>query len=135
MPGKTNVLDSFALLAYLGAEPGSERVVAVLREAEAGATRAVMNEINLGEVYYVVARARAEADAEDVLSRFETLPIERVPNAFDDVIAAARIKARFPVSYADAFAVATAGKHEATVLTGDPEFRAVSEQVPVEWIR
>lgn len=60
---------------------------------------------------------------------------ERISNAFEDVIAAAWIKARYPISCADAFAVATATKLEATVVTGDPEFQAVSELVPVDWIR
>jgi ribonuclease VapC len=37
------------------------------------------------------------------------------------VLEAARLKARFPISYADAFAVATARAEGGPVLTGDPE--------------
>jgi predicted nucleic acid-binding protein len=37
------------------------------------------------------------------------------------VLEAARIKARYPIAYAGAFAVATAVAHRATLLTGDPE--------------
>jgi predicted nucleic acid-binding protein len=46
-------------------------------------------------------------------------------------MAAARIKARHPLAYADAFAVATAAAHNAVLLTGDPEItkRAVGCRV------
>lgn len=55
-------------------------------------------------------------------------------NAFDDVLEAARIKALHPLSYADAFAVATAARFGATVVTGDREFEAVEGIVPIEWL-
>jgi predicted nucleic acid-binding protein len=49
---------------------------------------------------------------------------------------AARMKAQHRLSYADAFAVATALRESATLVTGDPEVRAVGEKgvVRVEWI-
>jgi ribonuclease VapC len=47
---------------------------------------------------------------------------------------AARIKARFPISYADAFAVATAIRMGAAILTADTEFRAVEHLVPIDWL-
>ena len=40
------------------------------------------------------------------------------------VLEAAAIKAQHAVSYADAFAVATAGAHGAVLVTGDPEILA-----------
>jgi ribonuclease VapC len=42
------------------------------------------------------------------------------------VLAAAHIKARFPIAYADAFAVVAALEHGGVVLTGDPEFRPLA---------
>jgi ribonuclease VapC len=52
------------------------------------------------------------------------------------VLAAAHIKARFPVSYADAFAVVTAQDHGDVVVTGDPEFEPLADAalVAVEWL-
>ncbi|TAH50263.1 MAG: type II toxin-antitoxin system VapC family toxin [Chloroflexota bacterium] len=41
----------------------------------------------------------------------------------------------YPLSYADAFAVALAQELAATVITGDPEFRAIGNIVSVDWIR
>ncbi|MBI2206831.1 MAG: hypothetical protein HYU41_23615 [Candidatus Rokubacteria bacterium] len=52
------------------------------------------------------------------------------------VLAAAHVKARFALSYADAFAVVAAQDHEARILTGDLEFAPVVEAgiVAVEWL-
>lgn len=49
-------------------------------------------------------------------------------------MAAAEIKARFPLAYADAFAVATAIRHNARIVTGDPEFAQVSDMVEIVWL-
>lgn len=48
---------------------------------------------------------------------------------------AAHVRARHSISYADAFCVATAHRLDASVLTGDPEFRAVEDEIPIIWIR
>jgi ribonuclease VapC len=50
------------------------------------------------------------------------------------VLEAARLKGRFLVSYADAFALATAIRMNAVIVTGDPEFRRVEHLVTVNWL-
>lgn len=50
------------------------------------------------------------------------------------VLAAAKIKADFPMAYADALAVATAIREDAVVVTGDPEFAAVEHLVQIDWL-
>ena len=79
-----------------------------------------MNEINVGEVFYIIAKTRSLERAEDFLHRLETLPITPVSNTFTDVLEAARVKAQFPLSYVDAFAISTALRSQAMVVTGDP---------------
>ncbi|MCZ6676039.1 MAG: PIN domain-containing protein [Candidatus Poribacteria bacterium] len=44
------------------------------------------------------------------------------------------MKAKYPISYADAFAVATAIKEDIPVVTGDPEFQRVEGIVTVDWV-
>ncbi|MBI4605005.1 MAG: type II toxin-antitoxin system VapC family toxin [Planctomycetes bacterium] len=135
MPAKRpRLLDSYALLAFLERERGSLRVKAALQSARATGTRLLMNEINVGEVYYTIARERSPELAEAFLVHLERLPIKTVSNSFADVLAAARIKAQFSLSYADAFAVATAIREKAVVMTGDPEFQAVQHLVTMEWV-
>jgi predicted nucleic acid-binding protein len=69
------VLDSFALLAFLNREPGFEKVRTLLRTAETASEPLLMNEINVGEVFYIIAKTRSLERAEDLLHRLETLPI------------------------------------------------------------
>ena len=92
-------------MAFLGRESGFETVRALLREAEVSGQSALMNEINVGEVYYLTAKERSPDKAEEFLLLLETLPIRVLGNTFPQVLEAARLKARLPVSYADAFAV------------------------------
>jgi len=122
------------MLAFLNRESGFEKVRALLQEAERSKGPLVMNEINIGEVYYMTAKDRSMELAEEFLHRLETLPIQPVSNSFPDILEAARIKAQFPISYADAFVVATAMRMNAVVVTGDPEFRRVERLVTINWL-
>ena len=129
------LLDSFALLAYLDDEPGKERVLQLLTQADSRKCRLVMCLVNLGEVLYIVERERGLALAQSVLALVESLPIELLEASRDLVLDAAHVKAHHALSYADAFAVATAMRERAIVLTGYPEFETVGELVKAEWIK
>jgi ribonuclease VapC len=128
------VLDSYALLAYLEGEPGMPRVREILDHSAEGHCVACLSLINLGEVLYITERESDVTKAQEVLAAVEQLPIEILPASRDAVLAAAHIKARSPVSYADAFAIAAAEERGGTILTGDPEFGAVAGLVSVEWL-
>jgi len=124
------VADAWAVLAYLRGEPGAAASVRrYLRRAQAGNLRLLMNLVNLGEVYYRMVQLTGQAMADERLALIRALPIEIVPAKEAIVYEAARIKARHPVSYADAFAVATARLERAPVLTGDPEILALPASV------
>lgn len=122
------------MLAFLDQESGFEKVRSLLREAERSNQPLLMNEINIGEVYYITAKDRSFDLADDFLRRLDTLPIQTVGNSFAHVLEAAKVKANFPISYADAFAVATAMRMNAVIVTGDPEFRRVAHLVAVNWL-
>jgi ribonuclease VapC len=128
------LLDSFALLAFLNREKGFANVRRLLRSARAAGAPLLMNEINIGEVYYIIAKGRSLDKAEEFLRRLETLPIQRLANTFGEILDAAKLKAQFPLSYADAFVVATAQRAQAVVVTGDAEFRAVSHLIEILWL-
>ena len=128
------VLDSFALLAYLDGEVGMDRVRDILVEAAQGYCRIVLSVINLGEVLYITEREAGLPQAQAVLAVVEQLPIEILPAANEIVLAAAHLKANYPVAYADAFAVVAAMESGGTILTGDHEFEQVEELVEVAWL-
>ena len=130
----TFVLDAFAMLAYLQKERGSERVRELLSTGQ-GDSSVIMNATNIGEVYYILARERSVGEADFFIDLIvPSLNIRVELNDMQDVIAAARIKAAYPLSYADAFAAATAQKHAAVLLTGDPDFKHVDKSIDVEWL-
>ena len=129
-----SLLDSYAILALLNDESGAEAVADLLRRAIAQGEAVLVNELNVGEVYSIVAKHRSIDDAERVLHYLDTLPLEIVSNEYEHVLDAAHVKASYPLSYADAFAVATAVRLHATVITGDAEFASVEELVEIRWI-
>lgn len=131
---KLKLLDSHAALVYLKGEKGHEKIKAALANAERSGIPLLMSGINIGEVGYIILRAKLTNNLDDFLSQFLSLPIRPVPVDFDLVIEAAKIKASYPLSYADAFAVATALRNDAAIITGDPEFKAVMKLVQIDWL-
>ena len=93
-----------------------------------------MSWVNAGEVYYRMHRSHGPAHADRTL---DTLRHSlRLDNADPDrVVHAASIKAVHRMSYADAFACATAIAHGATILTGDDEILRASGEWRAEDIR
>jgi predicted nucleic acid-binding protein len=97
-------------------------------------SRPVMSWINVGEVSYIVER-RAGADrARHIVRELRRRLTLDVPSEAR-VLEAAHLKAGYPLAYADAFAVATAIAHGATLLTGDPEILDGDPAWPVEDLR
>ena len=132
---RKRLLDSFAMIAYLNKEKGFEEVREVMSEAQKTGDPVLMNEINVGEVYYILFRKRGPKKADYFLwTILASLPILTVSNAFEDVVNAAKIKAEHPLSFADCFAVDTARKNNAVIMTGDPEFKKVEQLVAIEWL-
>ena len=132
---RKKLLDSYALLAYLNKEDGFEKVRNVLANAQKSSLPVLMNELNVGETYYILYRKRGHEQAEYFLDTvLAGLPISMISNDFNAVISASKIKARNALSFADCFAVATAQRENAVILTGNPEFKNVEKLVKIDWL-
>ncbi len=127
-------LDSYALLALLNNEAGADRVEALLRQAETEETQLFLSLINLGELAYIVERRWGAEKLRVILAYLEETAVQLASVDQPRVLAAAHIKARQKLSYADAFAAALAQELRATLLTGDPEFAATSRLIDIEWL-
>lgn len=127
------VLDSFAILALLSGEPGHEQVAALLHRARAG-TRLLMSWANVGEIAYIVERRWGAGRVQQVLGMLEETGIEFVALEHELALEAAHLKAIHPLAYADAVAAALALRTKATLVTGDPELRAVEPGVQILWL-
>ena len=94
-----------------------------------------MNDINIGETFYILARERGLDQAEYFINAIlPNLPITKIGNTLTEVIEAAKIRAQHPISYADCFVVATAIREKASILTGDPDFKHVEKIVAIDWL-
>ena len=129
------LFDAFPLLCWLQEERGYQTVDELLDEAEKGSSAFSIHIVNLAEVYCRICRLAGTKQAEETLAKIRLLPIRVLSVSDEDVMGAAKIKGKYPISYADAFVVAKALQTGATVVTGDPEYKVVSKLVKILWIK
>ncbi len=129
------VLDSWALMAYLEDEPTAERVADIIADAIEEGTPLEMTVVNLGEVWYIIAREASEAEAERSIVELRQLGIEIVDADWPLTREAAGFKSKHKMSYADSFAAALAKQRKAHLVTGDPEFAQVEQEVQIMWLK
>jgi ribonuclease VapC len=132
---KAIVLDSWAIMAYLEDEPAGEHVGEVIADANEENTPLLMCVVNVGEVWYIIARETSTTDAENSLLRLRELGIEFVEANWSLTHDAARYKSKHRMAYADCFAAALTRQKEAVLLTGDPEFKQIEREITIDWLK
>ena len=128
------VLDSFALIAFFEDEPGAEEVERQLLKAEEAGQRLLMTVVNLGEVWYSIARTDSEKTADEKIREIQGMAIEIVDADWALTRQAAAFKVKGKVAYADCFAAAHAKQRKTEVITGDPEFKQLEGEVKIHWL-
>ena len=126
------VLDSYAILALLEGERAADEMAELL--AGEPERPLLMTYVNLGEVLYTIIRERGQTQADAALLALEESPLTFVPADRTLTLAAAGLKARHRISYADAYCAALAHISGFPLVTGDPEFRALEGTVRVRWV-
>jgi predicted nucleic acid-binding protein len=132
------VLDAWAVVAWAcGEQPAADVVRQLFLDNREQKVELVMNAVNVGEVYYTVCRKRSVQAAEQLISSLDReIRISSVD--LDLAVAAGNYKRTNRISFADAFALATADREKPSVLmTGDPEIRAAklrSNRVRIQWL-
>ena len=58
------MLDSWSIIAYLEDEPAGERVAGVIADAHESGIPLLMAIVNVGEVWYILARETSESEAD-----------------------------------------------------------------------
>jgi len=131
---KVVVLDTWAMLAYLGGEPAATDVRQALRRARKKQIIVLFSIINYGESLYIIEREQGLEQAQHAIGIIDQLAIRTAPVDRQLVFDAAHIKARFAVSYADAFCIALAKHYGGQVMTADPQFAAFETEIDVHWL-
>ena len=120
------IFDACALLAFFNRELGKgyETVKSLLGSAVKGEVALCMSPINLVEVHYRVIQLKGLEFADRAMESIKKLPIRFIRDISDEVyFEAARYKARYPMSLADAFLCATAQSLAAVIVTKDKEIK------------
>jgi len=127
------IFDSHALLKFFQKEKGHEKVTHLLEEIKKTGGPKYINAINLGEIIYSTKREFGDQKKLEVLANIERLTFTILPIPNPLIFQAAEYMAQYALSYADCFALASAVEYQASLVTGDPEFKKVEHLVDIVW--
>ena len=131
---KAIVFDSWSVLAYLEAEPAGPKVADIIADAHENSISLSMTVVNVGEVWYIIARKMSEAEADRSIAELGQLGIEFVDADWKLTREAAIFKSKNKMSFADCFAAALAKENKADLVTGDQEFKQIEGEVRMLWV-
>ena len=128
MPPKSSfVLDTSALLALRGDEPGANRVEALLSQGNRNQCRLLASFMSRMEMLYIVWREEGEEEARHALRLIDSFRVEWISCEPRILEIATRLKARGRLSVADSWIGATAAAYGATLVHKNPEFQPFKE--------
>lgn len=122
------LLDTSALLTLIEDEAGADRVEHVLTHEQVLLPWPV-----LLEAYYITQQERGQVEADRRYALIKQLPVTILWDTDEPtLLTAARFKATYRLSLADALIAAFATRHDAILIHKDPEFEALTGQVTLE---
>ena len=130
----TKVLDSYALMAFFEDEPGADFVRGLIHKAVESDTSLLMSVVNLGEVWYSIARTNSPETADQYVHEIKGMGIEIVEVDWTLTRQAAAFKVNGNISYGDCFAAALAKLRKAELVTGDKEFKSLEGEIKISWV-
>jgi ribonuclease VapC len=131
---KAFVLDSWAVIAYFEDEPAGGQIAELISSAHEDKIPIYMSVVNVGEVWYITARETSEEDANSMVKELRDLRIQFEDADWELTVEAARFKSQHKMSYADCYAAGLAKRKGAHLITGDPEFKGVEDQIKIQWV-
>ena len=93
-----------------------------------------MSVVNLGEVWYSIARTTSSETADQYIHEIEGMAIEIVEADWILTRQASVFKTNGNIAYGDCFAAALAKALGAEVVTGDKEFKVLEGQIGIAWL-
>ena len=102
------LFDSHSLLAFFQKEKGAKVVAEILQKSINQSFDRFICVINLGEIIYIIKRRYGDIKKLEIMARIHQLGLKILPASESIVFKAAEIKADYPISYADCFALTSA---------------------------
>jgi len=134
MKNRPFIFDSHALLKLFQREKRFEKIAKLLEDIRKKEITRFINAINVGEIIYITKREFGDQKKIEVLANIERMGFIILPVPDTLIFQAAEYKATYSISYADCFVLASAVEHQATIVTGDPEFKKAGDLVDIYWI-
>jgi predicted nucleic acid-binding protein len=131
---KALVLDSWSVIAYLEDEPAAQQIADLISSAHENEIPVYMTVVNVGEVWYIIAREISAEEANGSIKQLHDLRIQFVDVDLELTLEAANLKAHHKISYADCYAAALAKSKKAGLVTGDNEFKPLEGKIKVQWV-
>jgi len=131
---KEYVFDSYAIIAYLEDEIGAQSVSKIFIDSFNNEINIYFCIVNWGEVYYSALRTGGEQTGSIAIEAMQGLPLSIIDVDMDITKQAAIYKSKYRMSYADCFAAALSKLTNATLVTGDKEFKQIEKDISIHWI-
>lgn len=131
---KAYILDTWAVIAYLEDESPAEQIENLIADAHEQQIPIYMSVVNVGEVWYIIAREVSEEDADNSVKILRDLRIQFENVDWELTQEAARFKSQYKMSYADCYAAALAKSRKADLVTGDLEFKQIEKAINIQWV-
>ena len=122
-------LDTSAVLAYFLDEPGADEVEEILQQAETGEAEVFVSFMTFMELLYRIWKLNGEQQAKKAYLFLRGLPVHEVVQDEELLIKAARLKANYPISVADAWIAATALSTQTALVHKDPEMGSLESLI------
>ena len=126
------VLDTTAILAYSGNEPGADLIEELLFKAHRKQLKLYISFMTVMEAGYKAFRARGKDGLVKMMAYLQELPLHRIDVNEELLSLAAQIKGGGSLSAADAWILATAKYLDATLVHRDPEFEQARTDVHLQ---
>ena len=122
------LLDTSAILSFIEDEAGADRVEEALKKSTTLLPWPV-----LLEIYYITLQEEGQAEADRRIALLKQLKVIVLWNMDEaTLLTAAKLKAEYRVSLADAIIAAFAIRNGAVLIHKDPEFDALTGLLPME---
>ena len=123
------VFDTSAWLALIEDESGADTVQKILERTETEEVQVFVSFMSFMEVYYITLQERDRVEAETRINLIKSLPVNRVESTPSINKTAAKLKASYHMSVADAWIAALAKEIQAILVHKDPEFEQVENEI------
>ncbi len=131
---RTYVLDANALLDFLEAGPGCQKVKELLDSSLRQQSIILVSVLNWAEIFYLLWQRRGEEMARKAMTGLSQLPLEIVSVDVFLALKGGEIKALHKIPYVDCIAAALAILNHAILVTSDRDFEKLGRRIQVLWL-